>query len=250
MAEIKQLTIFDTIFGDLIEKYDPNIASIKVYGVLDEHKKCTNPLFLVTDVCRYINSDTNNMTHFKNKFKKGTEIVLKKVLIEQNLKGGGKMTKLTESNMLTKYGLIRAIAFCGKETKAHICFRELIYKLFDHITESIETIEKYHSEMQSEEIQAELATVEIEDPGLVYFIMNVETRRIKIGRTTDIDTRLSALQVGNDCELAILRTIPCTEQYNSEKLEKYIHDIFAKQHIRGEWFNLTDEQITLEFIIV
>ena len=247
MVEIKQIKIFDTIFGELIEKYDPKISSIKTYGVLDENGKCDDPYFVGNDVMIYLKGEKANTYRLLKKFKKDREIVIKKVLIPRNSYNKIIHTPLG-TNMLTKYGMLSALSLCKDKSRSHICFRELIHKLFDNIND--DTKKEYHEEMETPEIQSELENADIEDPGLVYFIKNMETNRVKIGRTTDIESRLTSLQVCNDCELKVVKTIPCTSDYPSEKLESYIHDIFQAQHIRGEWFKLTDEQLNQEIIVV
>lgn len=245
MTEVTQLTIFDTIFGELIEKYDPKIADIKVYGILDAYKNCKEPYFMGNYVFKYLKGSKTNTYRELTKFK-GKEIKYVKVKV-------GKYGKQT-CKMLTKYGLIRAIALCGKETKAHICFRELIYKLFDQISETPmeHTLTKYHAEMVTTDIQSELAQTELTDPGLVYFIRRGDSDSIKVGRTTNLKDRLSTLQTGSEFILTVVRTIHCTSDYTSEQLEDYLHKKFKRDghHIRGEWFNLTDIQIHSEIILV
>lgn len=53
MSELKQIKINDTIFN-LIEDYDEKIKEIRVYGILDKNDKCKNPLFMSSDVFKYL----------------------------------------------------------------------------------------------------------------------------------------------------------------------------------------------------
>ena len=233
--EIKQIDIFDTVFN-FVEQYDPEIKNIKVYGILDQDGKCKDPYFLAGNVFKFIGSNENTTRNIK-KFVPGKETI-KKVVKINNIN--------RESNMLTKYGLIRCISLCGnKKTKSAICFREFIYALFDAIddgnTNMTPVLQSYENEMNSTEIQSELSQIdEYETGGIVYFIKNLNTNNIKIGRTHgDIEIRLSCLQVGNDCELVVVKTIEC----DSKTMEKELHLKFADYHIRGEWYKITEEQI-------
>jgi hypothetical protein len=234
--EIKQIDIFDTVFN-FVEQYDPEIKNIKVYGVLDQDGKYKDPYFLITDIMRYMKLGQSNVFKYYKKFVPGKETI-KKVIKLKN--------RLYECNMLTKYGLIRCISLCGnKETKSAVCFREFIYALFNAIddgnTNMTPVLQSYENEMNSTEIQSELSQIdEYETGGIVYFIKNLNTNNIKIGRThDDIEIRLSCLQVGNDCELVVVKTIEC----DSKTMEKELHLKFADYHIRGEWYKITEEQI-------
>jgi hypothetical protein len=77
--------------------------------------------------------------------------------------------------------------------------------------------------------------------GIVYFIKVKDSNRFKIGFTTKtIEKRLSGLQVGCPYDLIPYRAIKCSDP---NKLEKYLHDCFSAQNIRGEWFDLTDDEV-------
>ena len=235
VTEINRINIFDTIFSD-ISVHDPEIINIRVYGILDENKKCSDPLFLGADVMKYLIKSTNKTYYFK-KFKLEKEIVKRKIFNNNK----------DYCNMLTLCGLIRAVAICGKnESKSSVAFRELIYCLFDKLkNDSLENqkiiFESYHAAMDSPDIQAELNQIHLDKTGgIVYFIKNKITNSIKIGRTNDdIETRLSQLQTGNDCELVVVKVIEC----NSRVVEAQLHEKFANYHIRGEWYKITEDMI-------
>lgn len=71
----------------------------------------------------------------------------------------------------------------------------------------------------------------------VYFILGVETHRIKIGWTAHtVDSRLQAFKVGSPDELVLLGTMPGTR-----KCERQLHAKFAENHVRGEWFRVSEE---------
>jgi hypothetical protein len=65
---------------------------------------------------------------------------------------------------------------------------------------------------------------------------------VKIGRTSDIKSRLSKLQTGNPNELVMFNKIMCKTVLNVELLiHKYLKGI--GKHIRLEWFNLTISEL-------
>lgn len=110
--------------------------------------------------------------------------------------------------------MIRAVGLC-KNTKSAVAFREFIYCLFDALdaghTYRDPVYSAFHTSMESTDIQDELKHIVADETGgIVYFIKNLTTNNIKIGRThDDIEKRLSNLQTGNDCELTLVKTIQC-----------------------------------------
>ena len=76
--------------------------------------------------------------------------------------------------------------------------------------------------------------------GLVYFIQEENNyNRFKIGYTTNLTERLVQLQTGNPELLVVYQTIDNV----SIKVEHQIQHYFKNNHIRGEWYNVTTEQI-------
>lgn len=71
----------------------------------------------------------------------------------------------------------------------------------------------------------------------VYFVEASNTGLVKIGRTNNIETRLSGLRGGSPVPL-ILRALIETK-YAS--LEQSLHKQFADQREHGEWFRINDE---------
>ena len=57
--------------------------------------------------------------------------------------------------------------------------------------------------------------------------------RVKIGITNDIQQRIQSLQTGNP-DTIILEYIE--DRYNPRKAEKWLHNQFSAQKIKGEWF--------------
>ena len=245
MSELKQIKINDTIFN-LIEDYDEKIKEIRVYGILDKKDKCKNPLFIACDVLKYLGKEKIAFSRINKNFTKKESYKVDILIKSKKYKG------VKNANMLTKYGLIRFISFCKSETKASICLREFIYCLFDFIdddtliepngfSKKTHVLNSYKNEMNSDESKNQLSQIdEINNNNCVYFIKNIETNNIKIGRTNDINKRLCTLQTGNDCELKIDRIIKCDTYEESCKLEKSLHIEFSACHIRGEWFKIKE----------
>ena len=66
----------------------------------------------------------------------------------------------------------------------------------------------------------------------VYFVQNTETKKIKIGITKNLKSRLSALQTSTAEKLEVIGTMS-----GGEPLEKELHERFAADRLSGEWFN-------------
>ena len=78
-----------------------------------------------------------------------------------------------------------------------------------------------------------------------YLFFNTENARVKIGITNNIKQRFAALCTQSGCNLVNLFWIELQEGVDEspEFIEKYLHEYFAKQRIRGEWFTLSHAQI-------
>jgi len=75
----------------------------------------------------------------------------------------------------------------------------------------------------------------------VYFIRAGEDGPVKIGKADCVDTRLATLQCGHYQDLILLRTLP-----GGIEEEKWAHEAFRINHIRGEWFKFDPAMLTLE----
>lgn len=74
----------------------------------------------------------------------------------------------------------------------------------------------------------------------VYFIYCGEKNNspVKIGVTSDIENRVSALQTGNPYQLYCKAFIPCSGKDQAYRLESFFHRQFIKNRMVGEWFRL------------
>lgn len=69
--------------------------------------------------------------------------------------------------------------------------------------------------------------------------------RFKIGVTTDVQRRLSALQGGTPNRLRLITTI--SPVGDAEAVEEHLHQYFDPMRLRGEWFRLgRDAVLSLE----
>jgi hypothetical protein len=76
----------------------------------------------------------------------------------------------------------------------------------------------------------------------VYLVFNFQSKRFKIGRTTNIDQRFSALKSQSGCDLELVMFTYHEPGYDesAEYLEKTIHKLFGhKRRKGGEWFNFS-----------
>ena len=84
--------------------------------------------------------------------------------------------------------------------------------------------------------------------GCVYLIQMVRVPGLfKIGHTTDLSSRLIALQIGSPFRLDVAAQIMCGPlgssdngwtSSNGAELEKKLHKFYSAFRIRGEWFSL------------
>ena len=75
--------------------------------------------------------------------------------------------------------------------------------------------------------------------GQVYFLHAPDVRRIKIGRSIDIERRLSEIRLLSPVMLYLLGAVPGGASVETAYHREWSH---LRQH--GEWFMATDELIT------
>lgn len=75
----------------------------------------------------------------------------------------------------------------------------------------------------------------------VYFIRCGEDGPVKIGIASDVEARRTALQTAHFEELHVLRSVDGTHRH-----ERWLHDRYAANHIRGEWFRFDPEMLSVE----
>jgi len=100
--------------------------------------------------------------------------------------------------------------------------------LSDRVVNIIEGLYLYSS-IKEKEINSIKSDYE---NGVVYFIY--DGNNVKIGHSTNLDTRISALQVGNPNFIEVLATIDNA----GKQIESEIHEMFSNDRLSGEWFDL------------
>ncbi|WP_319422416.1 GIY-YIG nuclease family protein [Pleurocapsa sp. FMAR1] len=80
----------------------------------------------------------------------------------------------------------------------------------------------------------------------IYFILNIDSNAVKIGRAKDVLKRQRSLQVANPIELILLKTVQVNSNNEAKEKEKAFHDQFYDLRLIGEWFKY-DEKLR-EFI--
>lgn len=74
----------------------------------------------------------------------------------------------------------------------------------------------------------------------VYFIS--DSNYIKIGKANRVSDRLIDLQGGNPNVLNVVTSIECASSAKAYKLEKTLHTKFYSRNIRGEWFDISEQE--------
>lgn len=65
---------------------------------------------------------------------------------------------------------------------------------------------------------------------------------VKIGRSSDPERRLSNHQTSSPYELWLIVQFPVED---SRAVEAELHDWFSEKHVRGEWYNLSNDDYDL-----
>jgi len=83
----------------------------------------------------------------------------------------------------------------------------------------------------------------------VYFIEagKFKNSPVKIGVTTDIESRILSLQTGNPHELKCKALIQCKSRKEAYKLESYLHSRLRRFRLVGEWFK--SEYFNLKIVL-
>lgn len=81
---------------------------------------------------------------------------------------------------------------------------------------------------------------------MIYFVQAEETRLVKIGRCADgnLDERVKAMQTGCPHKLVVIGVVE--EGGGKGVSEEGLHHHFAKLHVRGEWYQLSND--VLDFL--
>lgn len=67
---------------------------------------------------------------------------------------------------------------------------------------------------------------------------------IKIGVTTNIQSRLASLQTANPEPLTVACAIRCVDESAAHALEKHLHNRYRAFKLKGEWFDIPPHFVT------
>lgn len=77
-------------------------------------------------------------------------------------------------------------------------------------------------------------------PRNIYIVHLINTNYYKIGIADSIERRLRNLQTANPFELKLIYSKSFIECFS---IETYIHNFYLKKNVKGEWFELLNEDI-------
>ena len=76
--------------------------------------------------------------------------------------------------------------------------------------------------------------------GHVYFLKNPSNGLIKIGRSSQIETRINQLSIELKQPLELIKKIPKEDTHIAER---ELHELYADYRVHGEWFDLPESEI-------
>lgn len=74
----------------------------------------------------------------------------------------------------------------------------------------------------------------------VYLIQDSGSQLVKIGHTSDMRRRMTQMQTNCPTQLSLVR-----ELCGGKDLEIWLHQRFARLHVRGEWFSFDEEMLAV-----
>lgn len=66
---------------------------------------------------------------------------------------------------------------------------------------------------------------------------------VKIGTTSNLKSRLNALQTSNPTPIRLVHTISVPIRQDHREVEKALHTIFENNSVRGEWYKISEQDI-------
>ena len=84
----------------------------------------------------------------------------------------------------------------------------------------------------------------IEDPYYVYLAKSSESRYTKIGKSNRPIIRMSSIQTGTAGVISLTHAVKMAKK-DCYEFEKLLHKLFEEKRVKGEWFDLDDEDIGL-----
>lgn len=110
---------------------------------------------------------------------------------------------------------------------------EALEALSDESPKMKRMLRDYYNYKQTPEYTEEIGTKH------VYLIKSGDYH--KIGIAKNVKSRMDSLNAANPLSLELVASSKCKQ---ARQVERYLHDKYAEQRVKLEWFKLNDEQIT------
>ena len=165
------------------------------------------------------------------------------VYLKNNNLQGRNAKKIAESTGVDKRDLSYISTLLGKSSPEEV----------QTIKKAIELNEKFNFSSGevtgSIELAAKLVNlghkiVGYGDTSMVVYLLECDGKT-KIGVAKSISNRIASLQTGNPYEIVLLKEYKVHSEVAARAIEKTLHSMFKDKALRGEWFNLTPEDIKL-----
>lgn len=121
----------------------------------------------------------------------------------------------------------------------------MLQEAHDEQEEKIEKMERFLKAME-EYLKNYVPNAETPEVVAAFYVIREGNEFIfKLGNSIEVDTRGVVLNVGNSKPLTVVLTIPFTSARIAKSFENHLHEVFAHKRIRGEWFRLDNNDLTL-----
>ncbi|WP_216596322.1 GIY-YIG nuclease family protein [Allocoleopsis franciscana] len=75
----------------------------------------------------------------------------------------------------------------------------------------------------------------------IYFILNEDSKAIKIGRAKNLENRIKSLQTSSPTQLKLIKSIQVESGEKAQQLEQSLHKKFQEIRLAGEWFKIRED---------
>ena len=82
---------------------------------------------------------------------------------------------------------------------------------------------------------------------IFYWLYNKKTKLTKFGITENLEQRVNQLENQSGCNLDIIAQYDCE---HAQSIEIFIHSTYKAYRQRGEWFALSDKEVSMLFTLL
>jgi len=139
---------------------------------------------------------------------------------------------------MTPQEIVKVLSFCeslSKRFAEYVSATRFVKQYFD----SLEEFERYEANPDLARTELPLQSKRTSRPGVVYLAQG--NGSYKIGRSSSFSIREHQLTTKLPFPVEIVHTIRVKD---TVEVERYWHKRFAQHHLRGEWFNLGESEVT------